>query len=404
MRQLYPILLSIAALSVILTTSIEVNAECNSTCCLEEDKQIDSNKNLEITHGPYLQNLKEREVTVMFSTDVEVIPGILISSDGENFELIKNSDGGLFNYGEGVHRVKISGLNPNTTYQYKVFAAEVVDYQPYKCIYGDTIISEISSFTTVNPEQKELNFTVICDTHDDAAKLNRYLDNNSIEDQDLYFLNGDILGHIDSEKQIYSSLIDPCVDRFAKSIPLFYVRGNHETRGEHARILKNYLSLDDNNYYYALSRGDVRFVVLDGGEDKPDSSESYSGLADFDKYRAEQLEWLKRELASSEFKEAAVKIVVIHMAIIDREDNWYGMEQLAKFYGPLLERAGIDLMISGHKHSNVWIDASESGFNYPVSICSNNDFTEVKIDGEKIDLTIKDQEGKVVDQHLIGID
>lgn len=236
---------------------------------------------------------------------------------------------------------------------------------------------------------------MFCDVHDDAAKLGRYLAQNDIQNQDFYFLNGDILGHIDDEQQIYDSFLDTCISQFAQNIPFVYARGNHETRGAFARNLKNYLALKNDSYYFAFSHGPARFVVLDGGEDKPDSNKEYSGMADFDVYREKQLEWLLDEVASPDFEEAKLKIVVIHMPIIKHTDNWYGMEQLAKHYGPVLKDAGIDLMISGHTHDNEWIKANKSGFGYPVIICSNKHFLEVKIKADTIELIIKDQKGKV---------
>lgn len=204
------------------------------------------------------------------------------------------------------------------------------------------------------------------------------------------------MGYIHDDKQVYVSFLDTCISSFAQNIPFFYARGNHETRGAFARNLKDYLVLENDNYYYAFSQGEVRFIVLDGGEDKPDSSEAYSGLADFDFYREQQLQWLKQEVESKQFKQAEIKIVVIHMPIIERKNNWYGMAELAKNYGPVLKDAGIDLMISGHTHKNEWIQAEKSGFDYPVIICSNKHFLESKVKADRIELEIKDQEGKTV--------
>ncbi|MBA7558013.1 hypothetical protein ES705_50801 [subsurface metagenome] len=42
--------------------------------------------------------------------------------------------------------------------------------------------------------------------------------------------------------------------------------------------LKNYFHFPQNNYYYTFSSGNTLFIVLDGGEDKPDSDIEYSEL------------------------------------------------------------------------------------------------------------------------------
>ncbi|WP_372934051.1 metallophosphoesterase [Mariniphaga sediminis] len=365
--------------------------------------RAEENKSVTINHGPYLQNVSQNTISVVFSTDALVVPGVMLYGKGEKPVVIKNSHDGLIDVGEGIHKVEISGLKPGTSYSYKAFGIKVVDYQPYKCVFGDTVYSALGTFKTVEPDKEGIKFTVFNDVHDKAWKIGKYLDHNAIDKQDFYILNGDILGHIDEEAQMYSSFIDTCVSRFAQNIPFFYVRGNHETRGAYARELKKFLVLDNDSYYYAFSRGPARFVVLDGGEDKPDDNIEYSGLADFDAFREKQLEWLKREIAGREFLDAEVKIVVIHMPIIENKENWYGMAQLAEHYGPVLRDAGIDLMISGHTHTNEWIDSEKSGFGYPVIICSHEDFLEVELDATMIKCEVKGMDGKVVQSQHISL-
>jgi hypothetical protein len=77
------------------------------------------------------------------------------------------------------------------------------------------------------------------------------------------------------------------------------------------------------------------------------------------------------------------------------------MAFLAEYYGPVLEQAGIDLMLSGHLHKNDWIPADSTGFGYPLLITSNHNFTEVTADEEKIVLKLKDIEGKVVETYEV---
>jgi predicted phosphodiesterase len=359
---------------------------------------------LEITHGPYIQNVTETGATVVFTTNKLVVPGVMLKSGDGKFELIQNSHDGLIDVGDNLHKVRIENLKPGEKYEYQLFASEIVHYRAYNCTFGDTLISKTFSFKTIDPNKESVNFTVFCDIHDRAGKLSSYLDYNNIEQQDFYFLNGDIMGHIDDEPQIYSSFIDTCVNRFASEKPFYYIRGNHETRGSFARNLKNYLDLPNNNYYYAFTSGPVRFIAIDGGEDKPDSNEAYSGLVDFDKFRLEELEWLKKEVASDDFKKAQFKIVLVHMPIIENKKNWYGMAFLAEHFGPVLKEAGIDLMISGHTHRNKWVKPNKSGFDYPVMISSNNNFIEAKVNEQQISIFLKDIDGDIVKHYTIDKD
>jgi len=359
------------------------------------------NEELAFLHGPYLQNVTETSATIVFNTNKLVVPGVLLKSEKEEFSLIQNSTDGLLNVGSHIHKVQLQNLKPGQVYEYKLYAKEIEVYRPYKVVYGEELSSEPYSFKTFAPRQKTINFTVFCDTHDKAAKLSKYLDSNEIEKQDCYFLNGDILGHIEKEAQVYSSFLDTCIQRFASRIPFFYARGNHETRGKYARELKKYLDLPNDQYYYGVTVGNTRLVVLDGGEDKPDTTSVYAGLADFDAFRLEELEWLKEEVRSQEFVNAEYKIVIIHMPIIKNKKNWHGMEFLARHFGPVLQESQIDLMISGHTHKNQWIKSNKSGFNYPVMVCSNTNYLEVEADKNNISIQLKDIEGELIKEYEV---
>ncbi len=381
--------LSFQILAVVWTVSLSLTVQAHIT------------EKLRITHGPYLQNVTNHAATIIFTTNKLVVPGVYLRPDQGDFKLVRNSTDGMIDIGDDIHKIRITGLQPGKTYEYKLFAKEIIQLQPYSCKYGDSLVSETFRFKMPVPGAREIRFTVFNDVHDKAAMLDRFLDGNDIEDQDFYLLNGDIISYLQDENQPYQSFLDVCVKRFATEKPFFYVRGNHETRGRYARQLKNYLDLPGDKFYYSLDEGPVHFTVLDGGEDKPDSSKEYFGLARYDSYRLEQLEWLKNEVKSERFKKAVFRVVVVHMPIIERKDNWHGMAFLAKYYGPVLQEAGIDLMISGHTHKNAWIEPDQSGFGYPVMISSNLNFIEAMANHEKIELKLKDIHGRVVREYTV---
>ncbi|MDX1284859.1 MAG: fibronectin type III domain-containing protein, partial [Draconibacterium sp.] len=186
---------------------------------------------LEFTHGPYLQNVSETAATIFFTTNKLVVPGVMIKSENDDFELIQNTTDGLLDVGKNLHKIRIENLDPGQEYQYKLYAKEIEVYRPYDVIFGEELSSKTYSFKTFNSNRKGVNFTVFCDIHDKADKLGKYLDSNDVATQDCYFLNGDIMGHLEHERQLFASFIDTCVSRFATQKPFFYVRGNHETRG-----------------------------------------------------------------------------------------------------------------------------------------------------------------------------
>ena len=136
-------------------------------------------------------------------------------------------------------------------------------------------------------------------------------------------MNGDMLD-VHDISELYSGFMDVCVERFATRKPFYFVRGNHDTRGKDARKLKKYFDFPKDKYYYSFNQGPVRFIVLDSGEDKADNHQYYSKLADFDNYRLEELEWLKKEIEKDEFKDALFKLSLIHILFCCGTIAWTG--------------------------------------------------------------------------------
>ena len=89
-----------------------------------------------------------------------------------------------------------------------------------------------------------------------------------------------------------------------------------------------YISPCQEHLYYAFRQGPVYCVVLDTGEDKPDSDIEYAGITQYDFYRTEQSEWLAGILESAEYKEAPFKIIVAHIppAVTEAgpDEDWHG--------------------------------------------------------------------------------
>jgi acid phosphatase type 7 len=359
------------------------------------------NENLIITHGPYLQNLTSNGVTVIWTTNKPAVPGVYISGNKFDNKLIRNSHDGLVDAGGTVHKVRIDGLQPGITYKYRVNSVQIMKYQAYRIFYGDTVNSKNLSFTTIPAKADKVNFTVVNDVHENSGKLASYLRNGKPGEQDFYFFNGDMLDYMQETSQIFAGYIDTATKYFASVKPFYYIRGNHETRGYEARKLKEYFDFKDDRFFYSFDEGPVHFVVLDCGEDKTDDNRYYFGLADYDKYRSEELEWLKKEVKSDAYKNAKYRVIMVHMPIIKEEKQGWGMKFLADNFGPVLQNTSVDLMISAHTHRNSFYEAGKSGFGYPVLVNSNNSFVEVSADQMSFMAAVKDEAGKIISGYKI---
>ena len=76
---------------------------------------------------------------------------------------------------------------------------------------------------------------------------------------------------MNDEAQFFGGFMDTATNMFAGEVPAFFARGNHETRGAFSVNFPEYFPTNSGKLYYAFRQGPVYFIVLDCGEDKPDS-------------------------------------------------------------------------------------------------------------------------------------
>ena len=358
---------------------------------------------VKITHGPYLQNLSENEVTVVWTTDKPCKSWVEFSKkeDGKNFysQLPRKayaSQDGLCCV-DTLHRVTVTGLEKNTTYFYRVLSQEVKELLPYRPVLGNIVSTDIwekpLTFTTLDGRQETLSMVMINDIHGKNDLQKKLLEMAPPQNVDMVVFCGDMCNYINKQSDIFTGFLDTSVGLFASRKPFVYVRGNHETRGAYARNFFRYLAGPEGKFYYAFTYGPIRFIVLDSGEDKPDTDVEYSGLVDFDNYILEQKEWLARELESPEFRAASFRVVLSHIPF--GKGSWYGSERLRKQLLPLLEGARIDLMLSGHNHTFGFMDKGKVTA-FPIIVNSNNSVLTMFGSEDLLKVQVKQIDGKVL--------
>jgi 3',5'-cyclic AMP phosphodiesterase CpdA len=248
---------------------------------------------------------------------------------------------------------------------------------------------------TWNPQKAGFSFCVVNDIHENAARLDSLLNQVPLDRQDMVFLNGDMIDHWTRENQPFDGFLDLCVRRFARTAPMVYVRGNHETRGALARGLLDFFPTPNGRHYHAFRHGPVAFLILDSGEDKSDSNKEYSGLVDFDAYRAQQTQWLRLAVQDESFRTARYRVVLVHMPP-STNPRAYGASQVHKLWSPILNEASIDLVLCGHTHRLAWIDPNESANRYPILINAPDTVVQVDVSDRRLGVTVKKADGQVV--------
>ncbi|MGV8963679.1 MAG: metallophosphoesterase [Candidatus Saccharimonadaceae bacterium] len=355
---------------------------------------------IEITHGPYLQAMDENGVTIVWTTNKPAISWVEVAPAGtDSFYSQQHTQYFDTAFGnrviDSLHRVRIEGLDAGTTYRYRIFSKEMLGYQGHRLMYGniastDVYSKEPLSFTTLDKNKKSINFKMVNDIHDRADMMSEMLKGVNRENTDLVFFNGDMVSTASSEKRIFDGFMDTAVELFASEVPMYLARGNHETRGAFSHQLPNYFPTINNKLYFDFTQGPVHFVVLDGGEDKPDSDIEYSDLAQFDAYRDTQAEWLKKIVATPEFKNAQYRVVIIHIAPVG--STWHGTLDIQQKFLPILNEANIDIMLCGHEHEFDYIKPSNQ-VSFPILINDNETYLDVNVDASAMNLVVKSIKG-----------
>ncbi len=356
---------------------------------------------LAVTHGPYLQALTESSATVVWFTNKTCVSRVEYApqeapSDSNAVRTAVASRHGLLDANAGLHKITLTGLKPGVTYKYHIISREIVKFDPYEVVYGDTLVEGPYRVQTWNPRKDGYSFCVVNDIHEKTDRLNSLLDMVPWETTDMMFLNGDMIDHWTRENQVFDGFLDVCVRRFARETPFVYVRGNHETRGALARGLLDLFPTPTGRYYHAFRHGPVSFLVLDCGEDKPDSNKEYSGLVDFDAYRAEQTEWLRSAVQEESFRRSRYRIVFVHMPPSATSPG-YGVSQIHQLWSPILNRSRIDLMLCAHTHRFARIEPMEWANHYPILINAPDMMVHVEVSENRLGVTVRKLDGKVVE-------
>lgn len=365
-------------------------------CALAQDVE-----KLAITHGPYLQAVTETSATAVWLTNKNCVSRVEYAAEGAAFDsnevtTVFASHHGLLDANTRIHKTALTNLKAGHVYTYRVVSREIVKFDPYEVTYGDTVTAGPYRVQTCDPRKREFSFCVVNDIHEQAERLDSLLSMVSWDATDLVFLNGDMVDHWTRENQVFDGFLDICVKRFAKEIPFVYVRGNHETRGALARDFIDYFPTPNGRYCYSFRHGPVSFLVLDSGEDKPDSNKEYSGLVDFDAYRAEETEWLREAVQDDSFKKSRYRIAFVHMPPL-AEEGAYGMSQIHQLWSPVLNRARIDLLLCGHTHRFARIDPNASSDPYPIVINAPDMIVAVDVTADGLNVVVKQLDGQVVD-------
>ena len=365
-------------------------------------------EDIRIIHGPYLQNMGQDEVTIVWVTDKNAVSWVELAPDDDtHFYLTERpkffaAKNGVKQEGK-VHAVKLTNLKPGTTYRYRVFSQEVLYRQSYNIFYGKVASTAAYrsgplTFTTNNYVKNEITFSMVNDIHGRSDMLKTLLDIAQPARNDLVLFNGDMVSAIHNQQELFEGFMNVGVEVFAKEIPMVYSRGNHETRGPFATDFQTYFSPLSPELFFLVRQGPVCFVILDCGEDKPDSDIEYSGITVYDQYRSHEAEWLKKAVQQPEFLDAPFKVAICHMPPFP--GGWHGQQEILDKLVPVLNEANIDIMLSGHLHRHTKSEP-DAQIKFPILANGNEAVVKGKASKNELILDVIGLDGKQIDKIVI---
>lgn len=319
---------------------------------------------------PYLQNPGTDEMTVMWLTNVPARSWVEYGTDPDNLKRARTFLEGEMVANNKINRIHLTDLKPGTKYYYRAVSQEITRYSSYYKEFGDTVRTDLKSFTTWSDDIKDFRVIVYNDIHSNMEmfqKLHSQIDNKPY---DLVIFNGDCFDDVEVENDIMDRLLTYTPRIKSVEIPSIFIRGNHETRGEYSQHLWEYLGRMGGRSYSAFSLGDTRFVLLDCGEDKPDDHWVYYDMNDFTQHRLDQADFLSNELKSRAFKKANKRILIHHIPLFG--ENLDAYTPCSELWIPIIEKAPFNVSLNAHTHRFEVIEKGTYKNNFPVIIGGGN--------------------------------
>ncbi len=357
-----------------------------------------------LLYGPWVHNVDEHGFTVLWVTAEPSLDYVEIApDDGSAFEAkarprYYQTANGRRTMGR-YHAVRIDGLEPGTSYRYRLVGKVLtVGSNPYRLVFGHLRLISNKKRTckvrTLDAKAEVCRFSQFNDIHFNDARFTALAKPVDLDKTDFIVLNGDIVSYSQHIDSVAKHSIVPITEQ-AERLPIVYARGNHEGRGLDFDKVYSLFPTSTGEFWYSFRQGPAAFIVLDGGEDKPDGSHEYAGTADYDAYRQRETEWLKQAVKDPAFVSAPVKICIVHIPTVAYKNSWYSQLWITENWAPILEKAGIDLMLSAHHHKWICSEAGQDGKGYPLLVNSNMERMDVVVTKDGIDVKTYDVNGNL---------
>ncbi len=367
---------------------------------------------IKITYGPYVQAVTKETVTIVWRTDKTAISWVETApNDKLHFYAFERPKFYQTVLGRKLptklHSITIPNPNPNgdPTFRYRAYSQEITSNKGGRTMYGRVAATRIFAYRhiyvkTLDYNKKSVNFILMNDQHGMEGTyelLNKRITKAKRSDKhwsaDAVFFVGDMCAGLDAKQTSIYTKVSGGVNNYPKyketpfhEVPMFMTRGVNETYGNVGMNYMSYFPTSTGKPYYTVRYGSVCFIVLDSGRDQKDKSAG----TDFNSYRKEQAAWLAEVLQSEDVKGAKFKVALIHIPPI--AGTAPVSKDLNALFVPLLNEAGINLMICGYTH-NSYFHKETKKCNFPILENGTANLIHLTANQENMNVTVEDLQG-----------
>jgi hypothetical protein len=278
---------------------------------------------------------------------------------------------GILRSKKRIHRITVPADELDAAGEYTLCEREIIKRLAYHTMSTDEKRYRFS-FTPVE-DGKEIRAFHIADTHSHFKEPVKAA--SAFGKCDFLILNGDILNHCENAADF------GIVYRIASEIthgriPIVFSRGNHDMRGANTEIFSDYTPNCGGRTYYTFRLGCVWGMVLDCGEDKPDSHPEYGHTVCCHQFRLRQTDFIREVIADAQNEYLADgvrhRIIISHIPFTHNMGGEFEIEnEIYSEWAKLIEEnINPNLMIYAHLHE-ISINKKGSDFDsYGIQPCT----------------------------------
>ncbi len=351
-------------------------------------------------HSPYLQNVGPDGATVMFQTTRPCTTTVEFGTDTTSLRRSRQLIAGQEVVHDLEHKVRLDSLTPGATYYYRVRAREILANHAYSKKFGRENVTPFYQFTAPAADATDFTVLVLNDLHNHRPVIADMAALAASIPHDLIVFNGDCLSEPPSRTAAVNELHHLANAFNLAENPSLFIRGNHEIRNAYSSGMPSLFDRPGGKTYGAFTLGDIRFVTLDCGEDKPDDTWVYYGLNDFTALRGEQLDFLRSELRSKPYRKAARRVLIHHIPVWGNTDEYRPCTAL--WSDELTRHGRFDVNIVGHTHEYRHLPKGTEGNPWPVIVGGGpqpDSATMIVIEkrGKSLTVRVLDHKGNEID-------